>query len=188
MEPITSPGTAPSRHGDAIVAEADFTWTRKYWYNPIGLAEYLDLIRRAVELRASLRNDVEVSHFDDDGAYIQMAVRIQCPGARTLHEAWEQAEKVSAEMSEAADRMADEVGRRVAEVAASISGWGGSTLEQLVNKVETAKGSDEKGRALEELMSRLFETIPGFTVTGRVRTQTEEIDITIMNDSDEPWL
>jgi len=36
------------REGDVIFGEADHTWTRKYWYSPLGLEQYLDLVRRAV--------------------------------------------------------------------------------------------------------------------------------------------
>jgi hypothetical protein len=33
------------RAGGIIVGEADYTWTRKYWYSPLGLEQYLDLVR-----------------------------------------------------------------------------------------------------------------------------------------------
>jgi Bacterial regulatory helix-turn-helix protein, lysR family/Restriction endonuclease len=51
-----------------------------------------------------------------------------------------------------------------------------------------AKTADEKGRSLEELCSRLFASVHGLTVTGRIRTETEEIDITILNDGNDPRL
>lgn len=57
-----------------------------------------------------------------------------------------------------------------------------------MEKVETATSTDDKGRSLEELASRLFEQVPGFSVTGRIRTATEEIDISILNDSTDPRL
>lgn len=60
------------RQGDRIVGEADYIWTRKYWYVPIGLEQYLDLVRRAVELRNKTHRDVELIHYDDDGAYIRL--------------------------------------------------------------------------------------------------------------------
>jgi hypothetical protein len=83
---------------------------------------------------------------------------------------------------------ADEVGQRIAEVAARLSGWGSETLDALVDAVENAASADDKGRTLEELCSRLFASVPGFFVTGRVRTETEEIDISVLNDSAEPRL
>jgi hypothetical protein len=32
------------REEDRIIGEADYTWTRKYWYEPLGLEQYLDLV------------------------------------------------------------------------------------------------------------------------------------------------
>ena len=58
----------------------------------------------------------------------------------------------------------------------------------LHGSVGTAKSADEKGRSFEELCSRLFASLHGLTVTGRIRTETEEIDITILNDSNDPRL
>lgn len=65
---------------------------------------------------------------------------------------------------------------------------GSDPLDALVEKVETASENDDKGRSLEELVSRLFENVPGFSVTGRLRTATEEIDISVLNDISEPRL
>jgi hypothetical protein len=83
---------------------------------------------------------------------------------------------------------ANEVDRLIGPVAARISVWGSDDLEILVNRVETASTPDYKGRSLEELCSRLFETIEGFTVTERIRTATEEIDLLILNNSTEARL
>ena len=95
---------------------------------------------------------------------------------------------MEAEVLEAADKAADEVGQRIAEIAARLSGWGLASLDHLVDAVERATSADAKGRTLEELCSRLFSSVLGFTVTSRIRTETEEIDISVLNDSAEPRL
>jgi hypothetical protein len=41
----------------------------------------------------------------------------------------------------------------------------------------------QKGLTLEELTSRLFTMVPGFSATGHVPTETEGIDINIQNAS-----
>jgi hypothetical protein len=64
------------RRGSTLVGEADHTWTRKYWYSPLGLEQYLDLVRRAVELRQRTFGDVLVTHQDDDGAYVALRFEI----------------------------------------------------------------------------------------------------------------
>ena len=175
------------RKGDVLFAEADHTWTRKYWYSPLGLEQYLDLVRRAVEIRNRVKGDVELTNYDDDGAYIALQFKIDTTESN-LGRAYDAVRKVEAEVLEAADHAADEVGQRIAEVAARLSGWGSTSLDRLVDAVESAASADDKGRMLEELCSRLFSSVPGFTVTGRIRTETEEIDISVLNDSAEPRL
>ena len=175
------------RDGNDIFGEADHTWTRKYWYSPLGLEQYLDLVRRAVETRHRVRGDVELTDYDDDGAYVALRFRINTV-EKNLGKAYHAIRKIAAEVEEAAEQAADEVGQRIAEVAGRLSGWGSETLDSLVDAVGTATSADDKGRTLEELCTRLFASMPGFIVTGRVRTETEEIDISVLNDSAEPRL
>jgi hypothetical protein len=170
------------RDGKVVFGEADLTWTRKYWYSPLGLEQYLDLVRRAVETRHRTRGDVELTDYDDDGAYVILFFRIDTKETN-LGRAYSAIRKIADEVKEAAQQATDEVGQRIAEVAARLSGWGSESLDGLVDAVEKAATADDKGRTLEELSSRLFASVPGFTVTGRVRTETEEIDITVLNDS-----
>ena len=170
--------------GGKFIGEADYTFTRKYWYNPLGMEQYFDLVRRAVEVRSKTHGDVDDIHFEDDGAYIQFSFDIDT-NATDLDAAYRKVKAVCDQVDEAADQASDDIGKRIAEVAARLSGWGAESLDSLVNAVETAKSSDAKGRSLEELVSRLLETVPGFSVTGRIRTATEEIDITVLNDSND---
>lgn len=175
------------RDGNVLYGEADLTWTRKYWYSPLGLEQYLDLVRRAVEIRHRVHGDVEVIDYDDDGAYVALRFRINTTETN-LGKAYEAVRRIAGEFEEAAERAADEVGQRIAEIAARLSGWGSETLDALVDAAEKASSADDKGRTLEELCSRLFASVPGFAISGRVRTETEEIDISVVNDSAEARL
>jgi len=168
--------------GVSLIGEADHTWTRKYWYAPLNLEQYLDLVRRTVETRHRTHGDVEVTHHDDDGAYVQLTYAIHTTD-HNLGRAFDTIQKITSEIEETAQQATDEVGARIAEIAARLSGWGSDSLDALVDRVGTSASNDEKGRILEELCSRLFEGVPGFAVTGRVRTETEEIDISIRNGS-----
>ena len=56
---------------------------------------------------------------------------------------------------------------------------------ELLRHVE-ASGVREKGTALEKLVSVLFASVPGFTVKSNSRTQTEEIDLVVVNGHDDP--
>lgn len=172
------------RRGDKLIGEADHTWTRKYWYSPIGLEQYLDLVRRAVEARQKSSGDVEVTYQDDDGAYV--ALRFEISTIETnLGAAYAEFRKIADRVEEAALNAADEVGKRISEIAARLSGWGSDSLEALIDSVENAANNQSKGRSLEELCSRLFETVSGLSVTQRILTETEEIDIYIVNGSED---
>jgi hypothetical protein len=170
---------------DHIKGEADYTWTRKYWYSPIGLEHYLDLVRRAVELRNRVHGDVEITNYDDDGAYIHLTFVVSTE-KKNLGKAYQHIKLLCHELEETAEKAANEAGKRLSEIASRVSGWGSQSLDALVNAVEKASSSNERGRSLEELISRLFKTIPGFTVTDRIKTATEEIDIAVLNDSNDP--
>jgi hypothetical protein len=175
------------RDGNEVCGEADHTMTRKYWYSPLGLEQYLDLVRRAVETRHRVCGDVELTDYDDDGAYVSLRFRIKT-NEINLGKGYDAIRKIAEQVEEAAEHAADEVGQRIAEIAARLSGWGSASLDALVDAVENAASADDKGRTLEELCSRLFASVLGFAVTGRVRTETEEIDISVVNDSAEPCL
>jgi hypothetical protein len=146
------------RDGKTIAGEADHTWTRKYWYAPLGLEQYLDLVRRAVEARKKTHGDVELSHYDDDGAYVHLSFSVATEETN-LRSAYDAVRKVCAELEEAAERTSDEIGTQIAAIAARFSGWGAESLDGLVDAVDKGKNTDEKGRSLEELSSRLFESV-----------------------------
>lgn len=68
------------------------------------------------------------------------------------------------------------------------SPWATYTNQQLVTAVPRQEEPKAKGDILEELMLRLFRSIEGFEVKTRVHTETEEIDVFILNGSvDAPW-
>jgi len=134
-----------------------------------------------------VKGDVDLIDYDDDGAYIALRFNINTTETN-LARAYDAVRKIEAEVLEAAEQAADEVGQRIAEIAARLSGWGSESLDRLVDGVESANTTDDKGRTLEELCSRLLSSGPGFSVTGRIRTETEEIDISVLNDSDDPRL
>lgn len=170
-----------------LKAESRYLWSRKYWNQPLGLQYYLDLIRRAIEVRSTQRADVQLKEYEDDGAFIHISYVTDVPETN-LQRAYDYVVRLSSQIEEVAENTVDEVGKSVTDIAQRLSGWGQHPLDELVEAVETAKLADEKGRALEELMCRLFESISGFKVNGRLKTATEEIDIAILNDSSDPRL
>jgi len=168
-----------------VSGEAEYIWTRKYWYEPINLEHFIDLVRRAVEVRARDHGDVELIHFEDDGAYIHLSYTITTYETN-LRLAFRRIRLVSSTLEETAAAASAEAGKRLAEIASRVSGWGTKSLYILVDAVEKASSNDQRGRSLEELVARLFDSISGFSITSRIRTATEEIDILVLNDNADP--
>jgi len=76
----------------------------------------------------------------------------------------------------------------IAEGTASVSADTRIRLGELLRNVDGAITADQKGHALEDLIEALFATVPGFELKQRVRTETEEIDLTVLNGSgDTRW-
>jgi hypothetical protein len=168
-----------------FIAEVQTSWYRKHWNGSLGMSRYLDLFQRAVEIRQRTRGDAEFGELEDDGAWIHFSYRV-FPSADDLAKAYAQVLRIKTELREVADAVSHDVDARVARAAQSMSGWGKLSLEKLVDQVDRQKTTDAKGRVLEELSSKLFATVPGFRVTGRFRTETEEIDLQILNGSRDP--
>ncbi|MDB4889231.1 MAG: hypothetical protein JWL61_1086 [Gemmatimonadetes bacterium] len=168
-----------------VSGSAEILNTRKYWYSPLGLEHYCDLIRRAAEVRERVHGDVTAVDVDDDGAYVRLTFGINTQ-SENLGEGFKRILAITAELEEAADAAVEQIGKQVALIASRLSGWGSTSLDTLADTVASATSTDERGRSLEELVSRLFEGVPGFSVTGRIRTATEEIDLSVLNGSDDP--
>jgi len=131
-----------------FVGEADYTWTRKYWYEPIGLQQYLDLVKRSVEVRQKKYGDVRLTDFEDDGAFIQLSFAV-LTGEKNLGRAYDVVRRISSELEEVADQLSAEVGVQIAAIAARVSGWGASSVEALVQTIGEATTPDDKGRSLK---------------------------------------
>jgi Restriction endonuclease len=171
--------------GGQLKAFCQYIWTRKYWDAPLGMPFYMDLVKRAIETRQRTHKDVTFRDWDDDGAYIRLSY--DCMGLPdTLADAYKAVLSRQKILEETAESVSQKAGINAAEAAQRTSGWGSHSFDDLVNIVETAKSSDDKGRSLEELVARLLASISGFTVTGRLRTETEEIDISVLNGSADP--
>lgn len=61
-------------------------------------------------------------------------------------------------------------------------------IRQLWSEVRSEENSQRKGKLLEDLMIRVFKTLPGFNaITPRGRTKDEEIDLIIRNESPDAF-
>jgi hypothetical protein len=165
----------------AVIEE--YGW-RKYWTGSLGVEEYHDLVRTAVEARARAQRDVQLYDLLDDDVVYGFEYGIDLP-PNDLRQAVEHAKRVSGELLEVAEAVRVGIDDLVVTASKRLQGWGSDPLDALVDRMRIGT-TLEKGRTLEELTSRLFNSIPGFAATGHVVTETEEIDVRIQNGSDDP--
>ncbi|MFL5348907.1 MAG: hypothetical protein ACJ8AT_29260 [Hyalangium sp.] len=130
------------RSKNSLHAEVDLTWSRKYWYRPLNLEHYMDLVRRAVEKRERIRGDVKLVSYDDDGAHVQLVYEIRNLPCKTLADSYKAALKTTEELEEFAEQVSNEVGRRAAEAASRIEDWGNLPLDKLIEQVDVASTAE----------------------------------------------
>ena len=187
---LTSPVRLVCDPKGQFYGEVEESFYRKYFVAPIGLTEYVQLIRAAVEYREQASDDARLLDLDDsDEAWIHLTVAIDVDDWLAI-EAWQHAVQVWEELTKPAEVACRRVDKVLTEVAATIPRVLQSVpLEELVKRVEEEGDSNEKGRLLEELTLRLFEQVHGWGCRSRRITATEEIDITILNESKDPlWV
>jgi len=170
-----------------VRAEARERFYRKYFTTPIGLAEYADLIQASVAHREQASGDVHLLLFDDsDDPCVTIEVAIEVEHWQALG-AWENAQQVWDELLTPANTACLRVEKVLQEVSAAIPRIHATApLTDLLRRVDSEQDPNEKGAVLEEVMLRLFRQIDGWRCRRDVRTRTEQIDISILNESVDP--
>lgn len=159
------------------------------WIKPLSWRQYADLVRRYLEVRTKIANDVKITKF-----YIYEPERIAVlqyqitNGFSRLDAGLYFAQWLIKESQRVAENVSNEFGRIINETTKSISGWDTKSNNEIISTIMRSSDSNEKGRALEELTVRLFSTISGFVVSQRIRTETEEIDVWLINETTETRL
>jgi hypothetical protein len=157
----------------------------KYWLEAIGARFYLDLLHKSVLSAASGIEDLKVEDLDDsDDNVIELDYSFPVSGAN-LGELYTKARQVQHDLERPAETVLYDVTKAVAKSADRVLRGHYARASELVARVEAAESSADKGASLEILMAALFEQIPGFTVIRSVRTETEQIDLEILNDSQD---
>jgi hypothetical protein len=96
-------------------------------------------------VRKKTHGDVDLSQYDDDGAFIQLSYTVATKETN-FRLAYDAVRKVCNQLEEASERASDEIGKQIAVVAARVSGWGNESLDGLVDAVDKGMSTDEKKR------------------------------------------
>lgn len=169
-------------------AFARHDWYRKYWDLPLGLPFHMDLMKRLVEFRASQNRDVQNITFEDEGDWCHLNYEILIPvSANTIEDALIYANNIIDWIDNTVQTAQEGASGLINGIIEKYNETSLLKLPDLIEKVKTTLDTDEKGKYLEELVARFFSEISGFKIIERKRTKTEEIDIVIVNNSDDSF-
>lgn len=159
----------------------------KYWEEAVGSRFYLDLLHKCVLSMMGIIENLKVDDIDNTDDVVAR-IRYSFPTTgESLEDVFDKARRIQDEIETPAQRVVDDVTRALARSADRVLRGHYARVSDLMTRVEAAKSSTEKGMSLEVLMAALFEQVPGFVVYDRnTRTETEEIDLIVLNDSRDP--
>lgn len=156
------------------------------WMEIVGANYYFDFLHKCILNSTSTMEGLIVDDFDSDDLSVCLEYRFPVDGVN-LKKAFEKAVRIQRDLEAPAEQLVDDMTRTLARAADRILRSHYGEVSELVARVETAESSFDKGAALESLMSALFEQVPGFVIDERnVRTETEEIDLFVLNGSQDP--
>lgn len=162
-------------------------WHRKWWTEPLGMAHHMDLIKRLVEFRQKEEQNIEGIEFDDEGDWCHLYYSIIIPDEiKTLYEAYDFGVDFSIWKDRILHSVQNRIGAIVNEIANEYSSFKSLEFPEIIDRVESEKDSNIKGRLLEELTHKFFSFVDGFEIIERLKTETEEIDLVILNKSTIP--
>ena len=176
-----------ARKGQEAFIYMSHDWYRKYWDYPLGMAFHMDLMKRLLEFRQSEFKDISDIEFNDEGDWCHLNYTISIGQVDTIGEAFKKGLKVSSWIENIVNDAQEKTGKLISNIAENYSQFKLLEIPNIIEKIETEEDSNLKGRALEELAYKLFESIKGFEVVERLKTDTEEIDLVILNKSDNPF-
>lgn len=146
------------------------------------------VMHKAITARAAQRGDVRVVKIVDrsemgQGRTLTWSAQLAAIG--TVFEAYEAACAIEHEVHDPLRRVRQAMKDAVAAELAALDARADDNLDVLLRRADAATERVEKGRTLEKLISALLQTVQGFSLCdANVRTETEEIDISLWNNRD----
>ena len=163
-------------------------WVQSHYQSALHYSHHFELTKKLVEYRKDRFGDVEIILEQKEGDCYKLEYVINTNISSNLLEAYDYGSKLNSWISSETDKLHVAVGKLYIDAIIKIDDNYLLDIPRLISLVESSTNANEKGKALETLIHKLFEEIEGFSVRDRIRTTTEEIDLLILNHSDnEIW-
>lgn len=102
---INFQGASLSKDGYAGTAFIETHIYRKYWYHKFGASQYVNAMKRAIEIRKESDKDVEFFDIEDDGAHIFLTYEIFFFQDIPIDQAYQRYQEVTQEIEGHTDRI-----------------------------------------------------------------------------------
>ena len=157
----------------------------KYWDGILGLTYYMDLLIESLRKLEKQNSEISIEDFwNDEDVHFFLAFSIGLSSGMSIFDAVNKVREIfdliSNSLEEVVNSLRVFVEKRYVDFEQKI--------QEKLNEAFTIEDSNKKGVALEELLVLIFSTVEGFIPSHRIRTETEEIDISIRNEpKDSFW-
>ena len=148
----------------------------------------MDLMKRLAEFRSTEFEDISDIEFNDDGdwCHLYFTIKLKTQDEKLI-DAYQEALQLMEWIDEKVNSAQEQIGNQINNISQTYSKARLLELPELLEKLKIATAEkskkNEKGQLLEELSVRFFSKINGLKVIERIRTKTEEIDLVILNET-----
>jgi Holliday junction resolvase-like predicted endonuclease len=172
---------------DKINVHMYHNWYRKYWDYPLGLKYHMDLMKRLLEFRCEYFKDTSEVEFDDEGdwCHLYYDFSIQKSENDTLYNVFQEALNKYNWVEEQVYNAQERMFKLLKDITEEYNVYKLVNVPDLFNMMVKEINPQVKGSMLEELVAKILSNIEGFSIQKRVRTETEEIDLVIRNQSED---
>ena len=152
----------------------------KYWNGILGLKYYMNLLALSIVRLQKDNPEISFGDYTSNGSvHFFIDFEILLDSALTFPQAVARIRDIFGLISNSLEEVMDSLRVFVAKQYADVE----QNIKDKWNEAQKSTDSNEKGKALEELLVLIFSTMEGFIPSHRVRTRTEEIDISVRNES-----
>lgn len=156
----------------------------KYWDRILGLSYYMDLLIESLRRLEKQNSEISIEDFqNDEDVHFFLTVSIGLSSSLSIFDAIDKIREIFDSINNSLEEIVNSLRVFVEKRYVDFE----QKIQEKWKEVLTIKDSNKKGEALEELLVLIFSTMEGFISSHRIRTETEEIDISIRNESKDPF-
>jgi len=156
----------------------------KYWYGILGLSYYMDLLIESIRRLEKEYSEISIEDFQNDAdVHFFVTFSIGLSSRLSFFEAIDKIREMFDLLNDSLDEVLNSLRVIVEKRYIDLE----QKIKEQWKEALTITDSNKKGRALEELLVLIFSTVEGFIPSHRIRTETEEIDISVRNESKDSF-